>query len=479
LSGLWTFPVDFRTSSWEQETSFDHFSQRINNTFWCILDFRIVNIMDGHKIFAISGPPFNVQFSVVDQVAPPIYSRRILLFSREDDDCESAILALKTGLQSTVNEIPILAGQMGLTPTGWIVKKGHALLLIRDVDMSYCELQSSNFSETMLLPETLSSIPTITDPESQWNVCRIQANFIRGGLLLVISINHITMDGYGITKIIEALARNCRSNGSTTCPKPVIFDRSRLSECTGEADTKKLLCYTIVPGVPKLRQIPADIITTSFRLQLPALKTLKIAASPKEGWITTHDAVNALCWRTHARGRYKAKLVTEEDIARFAFPVQFRQLIDPPLPSNYIGNAVLMTKGQLPMKTLLGPDGLKIAAAAIRAGIQNVDAAYVDNFIAVAKSLDNPRQLKINLMLDDPRTGFGSTSYKSFDHSTLDWDPVLGNFERLRLPFGVLGEGMSIILPVLRDGSWEVTVTLEQALLELFIADEELTKYVS
>lgn len=436
--------------------------------------------MDGYKRdFEISGPPFDIKLSLVDKVAPPVYSRRILIFSRTDYDRERATLALKAGLQSTVNEIPILAGQMGLIPAGWIVKNGQALLRIRDVDMSYSELQSTDFSETMLLPEVLSSVPTIMDPENQWNVCRIQANFIHGGLLLVISINHTTMDGYGITKVIEALARNCRVNSSRTSSEPVVFDRSRLSDCKGEADIRKLTAYTVVPGVPRLRPVPENVVTTSFRLPVQALKALKTAASPTETWITTHDAVNALCWRTHARGRYKAKLLTEEDTARFAFPVEFRKLIHPPLSSHYIGNAVLMTKVELPVKKLLGPDGLSTAAATIRAGVKDVDTAYIDNFISVAKSLDDPRQLKINLMLDDPRTGFGSTSYKGFAHSTLDWDPILGKFERLRLAYGVTGEGMSIILPVLSDGSWEVTVTLELGLVELFRADEDWTMYVS
>jgi len=438
------------------------------------------SIMDEHQDFEISGPPFDVELSPVDKVAPPVYSRRILIFSRENHNHEGAILALKLGLQSTVNEIPILGGQMGVTSAGWFVKNGgHALLRIKHVDMRFSELQASGFSETMLLAEVVSSVPTITDPESKWNVCRIQANFIHGGLLLVISINHTAMDGYGITKVIEVLARNCRVNSLTASSELVVLDRSILSQCKGEAYIGKLPAYTVVSGLPKLRQFPADIVTTTFRLPVPALKALKIAASPTKGWITTHDAINALCWRTHARGRYKAKFITEEDTVRFAFPVEFRQLVQPPLSSNYIGNAVLMTKVKLPVKTLLGPDGLSIAAATIRAGVKEVDATYIDNFIAVAKSLEDPRQLKINLMLEDPHTGFGSTSYKGFAHGTLDWDPILGKFERLRLSYGVTGEGMSIVMPVLSDGSWEVTVTLEQQLVELFRADEEWTRYIS
>ncbi|KAK9793674.1 putative enoyl-hydratase isomerase family protein [Seiridium cardinale] len=434
--------------------------------------------MDGVVDFRISGPPFDVKFSPVDQVTPPIYSRRILIFSRPDHRREEAVLALKSGLERTINEIPILAGQMGYTPTGWTVKNGHALLRVKDVDLRFSDLQRNNYPEAMLPADPLSSVPTLADPENEWHSSRFQANFIQGGLLLVISINHTTMDGHGITRVIEALARNCRYPVPAAHLDPICLDRSALSHCKGDADIDKLAAYSIVHGTPRFLN-SENIVTMSFRIPVHALEALKTASSPKEGWITTHDAVNALCWRTHARGRYLTKLISDNDIARFAFPVEFRRLLDPPLSQQYIGNAVLMTKVELPVNELLGPNGLSIAAAAIRAGVRQVDAAHVNNFIVVAKSLETPGQLKINLKLEQPNTAFGSTSYKSFPHSTLNWDPVVGKYERMRLAYGVTGEGMSIILPVLSDGSWEITVTLEEKLVQLYKTDEEWTRYAS
>ena len=450
--------------------------------------FCISRIMDGkHVDYTISGPAFDCTFSAVDQVTPPIYSRRLLIFSRQDDNREQSVLALRSGIQRTVNEIPILAGQMGHSPAGWTVKPGEARLRVKDLDMSFSQLQTSGFSEEMLPAHIVSSVPAITDPESEWHACRIQANFIRGGLLLVISINHTTMDGYGISKVIEALSRNCRVHESSAAAHLSVktdhqLDRSVLLVCKDEAksgDIRKLDAYTLVQGVPpNLLPSSERIVTKSFQLSLPALKTLKRAASPREGWITTHDAVNALCWRTHARGRYQAGLLSDEDVARFAFPVEFRTLVDPPLPPEYMGNAVLMTKVELPVKTLLGADGLRRAAEAIRHGVRRVDASYVGNFIGVARSLEEPGRLKINLKLERRNTAFGSTSYKSFAHSTLDWDAAaLGRYERLRLASGVTGEGMSIILPVLADGSWEVTVSLEEELVALFQTADEWRTY--
>ncbi|KAK3315821.1 transferase [Apodospora peruviana] len=440
--------------------------------------------MDEYTDYLLSGPPFELEFSPVDQVTPPVYSRRILIFSRHPEQDDAAtVRALQDGLQTTTNEIPILAGQMGYNPQlGWTIKPGVARLRIKSLHkntLTFSELELSDFDEAKLPADLVSSVPTLADPQEEWHACRIQANFIQGGLLLVVSINHTTMDGYGITKVIEALARNCRAAEHSPAPPTRIscLDRSRLSaiKLDNEGDINKLPAYSIVPASTQIPPPPPKIITKTFRHSIEELQFLKKNASPSspeqgvESWITTHDAVNAYWWTRHAQSRYNASLINDNDTARFAFPVNFRQILTN-LPQQYIGNAVLMTKVELPVRVLLSSqDGLRAAAAAIRAGVNAVDAAYVENFIAVAKSItDYPDRgrLRINMRLEKPETAFGSTSYKSFDHSGLGWDQTaIGKFERMRLAFGVTGEGMTIVLPVLKDGSWEVTVTAEEELM--------------
>ena len=272
--------------------------------------------MEEHIDYLISGPPFDITFSPVDQVTPPVYSRRVLIFSRDDAGQEQVVDALKTGLQRTVDEIPILAGQMGYSPAGWTVKNGQARLRIKTVDIGFPELEVANFPESMLPADKLSSVPALTDPQSEWHACRIQANFIRGGLLLVVSINHTTMDGYGITKAIEALARNCRTKVGGAPSGNLILDRSVFPDSTVAPDATRLASYNIVRGTPNLGPLSSRVITASFRLSVPSLEALKRAAFPAEGWITTHDALNALCWRAHARGRFKTGLISDQDIAR-------------------------------------------------------------------------------------------------------------------------------------------------------------------
>jgi hypothetical protein len=246
-----------------------------------------------------------------------------------------------------------------------------------------------------------------------------------------------------------------------------------VSEHKGNID--KLDAYSIVNERPNIGPTSQPIITRTFKIPRIRHGALKKNASPCNGWITTHDAVNALCWRVQTRARHQAGLISPTDIARFAFPVEFRKVVEPPLSPEFTGNAVLMTKVALKVEDLLEEDGLRCAAQCIREGVRRVNQEYVRNFVAVAGSLETPNQMVINLKLENRHTAFGSTSYKSFYHG--DWDPVIGQYQTMRLASGVTGEGMTIILPVLEDGSWEVTVTLEEDQLDGFMGDEELLMY--
>ncbi|KAG9258508.1 transferase [Emericellopsis atlantica] len=426
----------------------------------------------------ISGPNFECQLSPVDQVTPPIYSRRILIFSNPQQDQDQGVKALKHGLQGAVNEYPVLAGRLGLTASGWSVTKGHARLRVRELDLDFAQLEESNFAESNFPADLVSDLPTFATPREEWHVCRLQANFVTHGLLLVVSVHHTIMDGYGIAKVIQSLARYSRLDGLPNIETtPVRWDRAFMPVTEQNGDIKSLRAYSFVSERPNIGPTSQPVVTTTFKISKERLEKLKTDASPCEGWITTHDAVNALCWRTQAKARHRAGLISATDLARFAFPVEFRKLVEPPLSPEFTGNAVLMTKTGIKVKDLLGNSGLAYAAQSIREGVKDVDQEYVKNFISVANSQVKPGQMVINLKLEDRHTAFGSTSYKSFYHG--DWDPLIGKYRTMRLASGVTGEGMSIILPALEDGSWEVTVTLEEDQLGYFMEDEEWRLYTA
>ena len=427
-----------------------------------------------YSTMLIPGPDFSVDLSVVDLAVPPIYSRRVLIFSRDDRISQhQTITAIQNGLRKTVDQIPILAGLMSFSfNQGWTVSKGNLRLRLVNIDLDYAVLKASNFSEDMLPAHLISSVPTLSDPQGEWDTCRIQVNFIRGGLLVVISVHHLIMDGWGTTKVIEAISKHCRFNpgqpsadlGSSITLRDDEYmwrDRSRLSQTSipGGGDASKVTAYSIVPASYAFAPAHPGIVTKTFSFGVAALRHLKATAFPDQRqfpgeWITTHDALLALWMQNYVRTRREAGLLQEKEEIRFSFPVEFRRLVY--LPATYLGNAVMMIKVRTTVDNIMGPGGLQAAAHMIRQASINTTVADVDNFIAVAKVVQsNPSlALRINIKFEGVNTAFGCTSYKNFAHGALDWDSqVFGTYERLRLPSGIAGEGMTIVMPVLRDGS--------------------------
>lgn len=445
---------------------------------------------DNYTDFAITGPDFDVKFSAVDQAVPGVYSGRVLIFKRNDGDEVDATLAIRDGLRKTVEEVPILAGEMSYSPfTGWVVKKGHLRLRVtRLPQLDYGKLEATNFDEALIPADLVSSVPTLMDPPGEWHTCRIQVNFITGGLLFVISVHHLVADGWGVTKVIENIARNCRLPDERPRPQapPLLYaDRSRLSTTTiqGKGDISKVPSYSIVPLGTPWSPVHPGVVTTSFRFPAGKLTRLKAASFPDQTlmpgvWVTTHDAVLALWLRTYVRTRYFAGRITREGNIRFSFPIEFRRHVG--LSAEYIGNAVFMHKINIPVERLLNDDGLKYAALVIRQGMKGVGPDYIENFIAVAKGvLEDPLiSMRINLKFDDVDRAFGCTTYKNFAHGELDWDrKVFGVYQRLRLPSGIAGEGVTVVMPVLKDGDWELTTMVESELLHSFTHDEEWKLY--
>ena len=305
-------------------------------------------------------------------------------------------------------------------------------------------------------------------------------------MILVASIHHVCMDGVAITKVLETFARACRiaqaHDGASENLGPTldsdVLDRSRLFQSSNAADITKLRAYMIHSDMLTLGH--SGLLTQTFRFYPRALKFLKQSASPSApsgSWITTHDAVCALCWRVQSRVRQRAHLLQSDATMTFGLPVAFRALMKPPLHPDYMGNAFLMAKSELPLRSLLSPDGLSVAAAKIRETVAEVDAGYVENMVAVAKSLKNKRSLQMNILLDLPRTGCTVTTYQKFPHSTMDWGPALGTYEAFRMPHGAFTDGFPVILPTLADGSWEVAITLDEKIMGLFENDDEWQEY--
>ncbi|QSZ31877.1 hypothetical protein DSL72_001446 [Monilinia vaccinii-corymbosi] len=426
------------------------------------------------------------QPSAADSILPPVYSRRVLIFSTgdsiaQDNGHSEATQALRNAMQMTVEQYPVLANGFSHSSGAWRFLPGQARLIVKKLPLNFEELKKANFSSSLLDPDELSSLPETADYENDWDCCRIQANFIKGGLLLFISIHHLAMDGLTITKVIQDLARNSFSNAQPQVRKSLAaIDRSPLSTFSSVPDISKMPAYYIASEAFDFStRVAGAVASTTYKFTNESLARLKSDCSvflpPECPWISTQDAVCALAFRQKIKARLAAGIIKSTDLVQYSFPVEYRNIIDPPLPSDFVGNAVIFTATPfITAGQLLGRKGLSCAVVAIRQAIKCVDAAYVDNAIAVINSLQGSECLMYWGAVHGQTTGINSTTYKSFVISD-KWNSAIGKYELMRLSRGAFGDGMFAIMPVQESG-WEVIVTLDERAMDAF-EDEEWKKY--
>ncbi|KAJ8061919.1 hypothetical protein OCU04_009707 [Sclerotinia nivalis] len=432
---------------------------------------------DDSEEYLFPGSHVLQQPSAVDMTMPPIYSKRVLIFSTDntldpDHSRAEAVRVLRNAMQATVEQYPVLANGVSFSSGAWKFFPGQARLLVKELPMSYEELKSTNFSSTLLQADVLTSVPEMADFENDWDCCRIQANFIKGGLLLCVSIFHLAMDGTSITQVIQDLARNGCAKQPPTKKSPAAFDRSRLSIASSVPDINKMPAYLISSGTFDFASRTAgSISSTMYQFTNESLSRLKSDCSvylpPECQWICTQDVACALVFRQKVKARLAAGILKPTDLVQYSFPVEYRNIIDPPLPSDFVGNAIVFTATPfMAVNRLLEPEGLSLAAGAIRQAVKCVDAAFVDNAIAVMSDKPDVGSLTYYGAIHSKTTGINSTTYKSFVMPD-KWHSAIGNYELMRLLHGGLGDGMFMIMPV-RVSGWEVIVTLVDSAMANF-----------
>ena len=332
----------------------------------------------------------------------------------------------------------------------------------------------------------------------------VQANFVQGGLLLAVCIYHSICDGVGQFHVTEMLAKQCRragldlskkTNGETSLElafRPDQFDRTTLFQGVSHADANinKLSAYTILPqparglpswAAPDHRKLASE----TFLLPAATLKELKsLATSQKpaavsdEAYISTHDAVCALIWRTTMAARVAAGEISKDENTTFGMPIDGRSQLSPKQPVDWIGNNAIGFKvGETVARLINAETGLGLAAFAIRAGVKSVDDTYIRTLISVLQSVPDYGQVFLDMLEFIKTTGLFVTSWARFGYQGLEWGERFGGgggsgrCEKFAFPSGGYMNGIAVVLPVLENGDWEVTLTLEEGCMREFRRD--------
>ena len=430
-------------------------------------------------------------------------------------------------MQATIDQIPILAGVLEPAQTGRDAERGlpiirdggqaHLIVKYLTEEIQFSDLKDGNFPSRKLNPDVLVPVPRLNDPVEAKPILKVQATLIDGGVLLVISCHHIAADGAGISIITRALAAQCRHAASRMRPfadslhevgddlnktpstlSARALDRSPLQSGSLHAVVHDQVgVYKIIASdnakIPRTAVTSSDgLVTRVFSIEPETLKTLKGSAEgtlslghqsetdSKDRWISTHDAVVALIWRTILGARLRLGMLTAEETVYLGLAHNIRRKVTPPLPDDFIGNATICVDTHLPLGNLLKEhDGLSVAARSIRDMVHNVNNDTVQDLISFIKSVDNIKQIR-----NDSTVGLAEnnrifvTSWHSFPSDAQDFGGnTFGRFEAIRLPNGGLPYPFQLILPRRRDGAWEIALTLKQEVMGEVEKDELWQRY--
>ena len=460
--------------------------------------------------------PSRIIKSEVIQLAPPdqfmvrIYLPFILCFRlNAPADPRKVYWELQCGLSDALAEFPFYAGQLVLSDAVRdrleirVSSEDGVCFKYNDLTSSklqppfptFNDLEQEHFPASKLDP-SLAFMDQIF-PTSATNPCLLlQANFIEGGLLLAFRPHHSISDFAGWTTFLRSWAKNTAAAAKGTRIPPNtytdVLDRSPLFHTTKDIPLKDCVQLTTVDDPSELvaaqiayiNALPevyasCDIVNAYWYFSASHLRALKSVCQPPnpvaEPWISTNDALCRLLWRHVSLARQLPANNNASSI--IAIPCNVRRRLTPPLPPDYVGNALLQAHFACTLSELYSsaPDSLYRTASAIRAAINRVDDRTIRGVYGAINALPKIGAAKYNVDFW-PGPDFLITTLAKDDWYGLDWGRQLGKLVRKRMTFFHIPCGF-IVEPRDADGGLEVFTAMESEVLERLKADQTFMQF--
>jgi hypothetical protein len=449
----------------------------------------------------IPGPEFEIDLPTIDACHPVRYARRLLVFRTISEEQRAVQLsALKTGLKALILRCPPLGGTLSRLPPAeapfyakeWrtIIPGSGLELVVRDLRKempSFGELERGGFDPGRLGYEKLVPVPK--DVGSEGPACKVQFSAIEGGTILCWAMSHSVADGVGNDELLRLLAEATRlaghdSGGEVERREVVGLDRSGVRNVKGAIpfDTEDHPGYRITPPPGSSSKEQQSHPFKAKNPEIPLLFTIspqslaqlkKDATPPSPSWISTHDALAALLWRTQILIRRQRSLAAQNlpdsTLTTLFMPSDARRALN--IENPYIGNVIYQLSATLPLSTLLSSSGLQSAAQAIRAAITAATPEKVKSYFGEV----GKRWVEWDFLGSYDTTGVAmGTGWKSGGLYELDWGREFGKMRAYRLP----DEAFNSIMPRLLRGGAEVLMSVMEDEVETVRECEDFMKYI-
>ncbi|KAJ5738129.1 hypothetical protein N7493_001284 [Penicillium malachiteum] len=457
------------------------------------------------SIASNKGPP---QLTALERIGPKGYVRYLFPFQLEEDyDIDHVARILRAGYDALRVRLPEVACEavpdIDCEQAGVMkyAKRNDEIepLVVKDLrdtyPSTYTELKERRFPVSCFNADTFCRCDTWPERGNMVPIALVQANFIRGGLILSWNMLHMAGDGTSFCIWTEIWAEGCRQaqgdyESPVDLPEAIWKDRKQFMKPSGRNNGKieDHPEYTILPFTPP--GMPPKMVSPNHRGQVyyfspESLARLKADASPvyatqptDQKWISTNDALSALLWRTVMAVQHPIEELEEDPVSVFNVALDGRQRADPPVHSNTLGCFLEWTAPSASIRDMLTKFSIADLAILVRKAVTRADNQFTDDVVTLVHSVEDVDRLVATAFLDVPGNHCVQSSWLGFELYGIEWGPVLGKkIEAVRAPHVGIINGAQIVLPQLANGGMEVLVGVESNCLDRLLKDPLFNKY--
>ena len=282
----------------------------------------------------------------------------------------------RDGLSKTLKAISVLSGtvqtdQEGSFCVGAPWNTVDQILQLTDLrheeSMDYQNLKSQGFPLKGLDVKQLLPLAGLRKRDKP--VLLVQINIIKGGYIVILSLNHGFMDGNGTAVVGKLWAACCRGEDPSPLIRGEMIDRERLRSGWTSSSLAEVRSFdmsrneergpTWMTSTKKFKptllpQAQCEIFFFS-KSKLAALKEVASLGEYNDGentWISTNNALTALLGTCIHSTIDEDTRSMDDTTGSLITMVNVRRILDPPLPVDFIGNALSFSKVLAPLRTI-------------------------------------------------------------------------------------------------------------------------------
>ncbi|KFY98591.1 hypothetical protein V498_01381 [Pseudogymnoascus sp. VKM F-4517 (FW-2822)] len=317
-------------------------------------------------------------------------------------------------------------------------------------------------------------------------VCIMQANIVKGGLLLTICTFHGVMDANGNDQFIRQFASLCR--GEKLAEEYVRWgnvDADAIIPPLKSGEEPLALEWIRYPSQlgaeePTWPPPPSTGTWRTFRLPRASISLLKTEAmklcslDSDIKYVSSNDAISAFIWVRIAAAR--SAHLPKDSKTMVLRAVNGRGKLDTPIHEGYMGHTVMCSLVQVSLDEALN-ESLSTMAIKLRKGLSQVDDHAMRSFFHLLQTEKDKTTINYGAKMN-PETDIMLTSWVSQKLYDSDFGDALGKADFVRRPKLPDALSLAYMMPLTRDGDVDLIISLSDRDYEALRADAKWVEFV-